>query len=126
MTCDRYRELSTKDFIQEVDERLLADHLDACPLCRDRAARDAFFADPVVAAAAAHGRFHRRVRRAATSALAASILLAGALAIRLARKPESEVRYILRGDSTGVVLTGPGVERRGETLSPQPKKGDRT
>jgi hypothetical protein len=126
MTCDQYRELSAKDAVPEGDEISLACHLETCLPCRDRAEREALVADAIVAAAAARGRFHRRVRRAGTTALAASFLLAGVLAVRLARKPATEVRYVIRGDSTGIVLTGPGIERRGETLPPPTRKGDRT
>jgi hypothetical protein len=125
MTCDQYHELSSKDAVPEGDERRLAGHLETCPPCREKAERDALVADAVVAAAAARSRFQRRLRRAGTAALAAAILLAGALAVRLARRPAIEVRYVIRGDSTGIVLTGPGIERRGETLPTPSRKGDR-
>lgn len=126
MNCDRYRELVERDTVPEEDGASLARHLAGCPSCRLHSERDALLADAVAAAAASRGRFQRRIRRAGTAALAASILLAGVLAIRLGRRPQTEVRYVIRGDSTGIVLTGPGVERRGETLPPpSPAKGDR-
>jgi hypothetical protein len=82
-------------------------------------------ADALVVAVATARRFERRRRRAAQALLAGSLLLAAVLALRPARPPDV---YVIRGDSTGVVLTGPGVARRAETMpvAHPNRKGDRT
>ena len=47
------------------------------------------------------------------------------LAVQLARRPDPRP-LVLQGDETGVVLTGPDVARRAESLAPRtPRKGDR-
>jgi hypothetical protein len=90
------------------------------------AERDAALADALVAAASAASRF-RRVRRAAASTLLAATLVA-ALGLSLRSLGRPRVVYVIRGDSSGVVLTGPGIARRSETAPPPPvlRKGDRT
>jgi hypothetical protein len=128
MTCDDARRLAARDRIPLEDEIALARHLGSCLECARREERDALLADPVVGAAAAAGRSRRRIRAAASAVVAASLVVAFAFALR-ARRPEPVTVYVIRGDATGVVLTGPGVLRRSETVSPPQRavrKGDRT
>ncbi len=87
--------------------------------------REALLADSLVAAASAARRYESRRRIAGRSLIASSLLLAAVLGIRLSTKPA--IVYVIRGDSTGVVLTGPDVARRSEsTPAPPIRKGDRT
>jgi hypothetical protein len=81
--------------------------------------------DAFVAAAMSVRRFERRRRLAGRALLAGSLLLA-AIGLRSSRKPVAV--YVIQGDSTGVVLTGPGVARRveGAPIPVAPRKGDRT
>jgi len=110
-----------------IDDAALAAHLDECGRCARAARADALLADPLVAASGAARRFRRARRRAAAGALAASLLAVAVLAVQLARRPEPRPVFVLRGDETGVVLTGPDVARRAESLpQPPPRKGDRT
>jgi hypothetical protein len=89
-------------------------------------AEEARLADALVVAVATAGRFERRRRRAARALFAGSLLLAAVLGLRSAVRPATV--YVIQGDSTGVVLTGPGVARRLEraSLPVPPRKGDRT
>lgn len=117
--------MSCPDF-DDLDDTALAAHLAACPACARVARRDALLADPLVAAQAAAGRFRRTRRKAASGLLAASLAAVALLAVALARRPEPPVVYVLEGDETGVVLTGPDLVRRAESLPPpRPMKGDR-
>lgn len=83
-------------------------------------------ADALVAAALAVRRFERRRRLAGRALLAGSLLFAAVFGLRSAVRPATV--YVIQGDSTGVVLTGPGVARRIERVSVPvpPRKGDRT
>lgn len=125
MTCLEIEPLAARDVLGDDEERALVAHLDTCPACAARAAREAELADAAVHASASVGRFRRRTRTAGALALAA--VLFGALA--LARRPEPPtrivVRYVIRGDATGVSLTGPGVSRRSEVRPVPQRKGDR-
>lgn len=117
MRCPRFDDL---------DDAALSAHLADCPICAATAGADARFADPLVAAAASAGRFRAVRRRTASGLLAASLVLAAVLAVQLARRPVSPVVYVLQGDETGIVLTGPDLVRRAESLPPpRPTKGDR-
>lgn len=82
-------------------------------------------ADALVVATMAARRFERRRRLAGRALLAGSLILVAIVGLRSALRPA--VVYVIQGDSTGVVLTGPGVARRVEgTLAPvAPRKGDR-
>lgn len=127
MSCDEFREMSSKDRLRPEEDALLANHLSACSACASEADNDAAISDALIAAAATVSRF-RRVRRRATSLLvAASVILAATVALRSAFTPPRTV-YIIRGDSSGVVLTGPGIARRTERVAVpiSPRKGDRT
>lgn len=86
---------------------------------------EALLADSLVAAAAARRRFEARRRVAGRILIASSLLVVAVLGVRLSTRPP--IVYVIRGDSTGVVLTGPGVARRAES-APQflPRKGDRS
>lgn len=118
MTCPRFDDL---------DDASLAAHLAGCPACAARARADESLADPLVAAASFVRRFRRARRRAASGLLAASLLAVAVLAVQVARRPGPQPVYVLRGDETGVVLTGPDLVRRAESLAPRvPRKGDRT
>ena len=67
------------------------------------------------------------VRRAAAAlVVAGSLLVSAVFGLRSAVRPVNV--YVIQGDSTGVVLTGPGVARRAEaaTVPVQRRKGDRT
>lgn len=89
-------------------------------------AEETRLADALVVAVATARRFERRRRRAARALFASALLLAAVLGLRSTVRPATV--YVIRGDSTGVVLTGPGVARRAETMhaaSPA-RKGDRT
>ena len=127
MNCDEAARLVSRDRIPLEEEIALARHLASCAACGAAADRDARLADPVVGAAAAAARVRRRVRNAGTALAAASLVAAFAFALR-ARRPEPTTVYVIRGDATGVVLTGPGVFRRSETIPPPKpiRKGDRT
>ena len=110
-----------------IDDAALAAHLDECGRCARAARADVLLADLLVAASGAARRFRRARRRAASGALAAFLLAVAVLAVQLARRPEPRPVFVLRGDETGVVLTGPDVARRAESLpQPPPRKGDRT
>jgi hypothetical protein len=119
MTCEGLDRLG--------DDALLT-HLASCAACAARASRDARVADALVAAVATRQRTALLVRRAGAAALAASLLLSVGLSVRSLRQPPPRVLYILRGDATGVVLTGPGVFRRSERVprTAHSRKGDRT
>jgi hypothetical protein len=113
--------------VHHLDDEALAAHLEACPACAEASRADARVADPLVAAAAAAGRFRAARRRTASGLLAASLLAVAVLAVQVARLPEPQPVYVLQGDETGVVLTGPDLVRRAESLAPRvPGKGDRT
>ena len=112
--------------LDRLDDTALSAHLASCPACAATAQRDALLADPLVAAEASLLRFRRVRRQAVSSLLAASLLAVALLAVALARRPEPPVVYLLQGDETGVVLTGPDLVRRAESLPPsRPMKGDR-
>jgi hypothetical protein len=83
-------------------------------------------ADALVVATAAVKRYKSRRRAAGRLLIASSLLLAALLGLRLRARPAAV--YVIRGDSTGVVLTGPGVARRAETapVARSSRKGDRT
>lgn len=118
MTCPRFDHL---------DDEALAAHLALCPACADTAHADARVADPLVAAASAVGRFRAVRRRASSGLLAASLVAVALLTVQVARRPAPRPVYVLQGDETGVVLTGPDLARRAESLAPRaPRKGDRT
>ena len=125
MSCTDFDRMTLEEEIGTAGEEALARHLARCPGCAARARRDARLADPLVAAAAAAGRWETARRRALTGLTAAALVAAFALALRT--EPAPRTLYVIRGDATGVTLTGPGVARRGETLPPVlPRKGDRT
>jgi anti-sigma factor RsiW len=126
MNCDLFQELSSRDRLTPEEDSLLARHLSGCPACTSCAAEDAALSDALVEAAAAVSRFRRLRRRSTSLLVAASVILSAAVAIRSAVAPPRTV-YVIRGDSTGVVLTGPGVARRAERVpAPVPaRKGDR-
>ena len=82
-------------------------------------------ADALVVAAMSARRYERRRRLAGRALLAGSLLLVAAFGLRSAVRPVTV--YVIQGDSTGVVLTGPGVARRSESTPSSPiRKGDRT
>ena len=117
--------MSCPDF-DDLDDAALAAHLAACPACARVARRDALLADPLVAAQASVLRWRRARRTAASGLLAASLVAVALLAVALARRPEPPTVFVLQGDETGVVLTGPDLVRRAESLPPsRPMKGDR-
>ncbi|MCM3878264.1 MAG: hypothetical protein NEA02_17835 [Thermoanaerobaculia bacterium] len=89
-------------------------------------AEETRLADALIVAALAARRFERRRRLAGRALLAGSLLVAAVFGLRSAVRPVNI--YVIQGDSTGVVLTGPGVARRIERASVPvpPKKGDRT
>jgi hypothetical protein len=118
MTCpDFYR----------LDDEALASHLETCPACADVSRADARVADSLVVAASAASRFRLARRRVSSGVLAASLVTVAFLAFRVARRPEPRPVYVLQGDETGIVLTGPDLARRAESLAPRtPRKGDRT
>lgn len=110
-----------------LDDDALSAHLAACASCAAAARADARLADPLVEAAASVRRLREARRRAASGLLAASLLATAILAVQLARRPEPRPVFVIRGDETGVVLTGPGTARRAESLGTPPQgKGDRT
>lgn len=118
MTCPSFDRL---------DDDALALHLAECALCAARSRGDVLLADPLVAASLSVRRWRRARRRVASSLLAASLAAVAILAVQLARRPEPRPVYVLQGDETGIVLTGPGTARRAESLPPPPpRKGDRT
>ena len=87
--------------------------------------REALLADALVAASATARRFHARRRFAGRVLIASSLLAVAVLGVRLNTRPS--VVFVIRGDSTGVVLTGPDVARRTESAPIHtPHKGDRT
>ena len=87
--------------------------------------REALLADSIVAAAATARRYRRRRRVAGRALVASSLILVAVLGVRLKTRPS--IVYVIRGDSTGVVLTGPDVARRSESTPSRPiRKGDRT
>ncbi len=117
----------TCPLFDHLDDEALTAHLQECPACAARASADARVADPLVAAASSVRRFRGARHRAASGLLAASLVAVAALAVQLARRPEPRPVFVLQGDETGVVLTGPGLARRAESLAPRvPRKGDRT
>jgi hypothetical protein len=83
-------------------------------------------ADALVAAAASVRRYESRRKAAGRLLIASSLLIAAVLGLRPGSRPAAV--YVIRGDSTGVVLTGPGVARRAETTRAvfPARKGDRT
>jgi hypothetical protein len=87
---------------------------------------EARLADALVIAAMSARRFERRRRLAGRALVAGSLLLAAVFGLRSSVRPVTV--YVIQGDSTGVVLTGPGVARRAEAASVPvlPGKGDRT
>ena len=89
-------------------------------------AEETRLADALVVAAMSAGRFERRCRLAGRGLVAGSLLVAAVFGLRSAMRPATV--YVIEGDSTGVVLTGPGVARRIERVSVPvpPRKGDRT
>lgn len=125
MTCLEIDALVLRDVLSETEERALVEHLDACPACTARTARDAELADAAVHASASVGRFRRRTRTAGAFALAAVLVGAFVLVRRPEPPPRVVVRYVIRGDATGVSLTGPGVSRRSEVRPLPQRKGDR-
>ncbi len=87
--------------------------------------REALLADSLVAAAAAARRFEARRRVAARAFIISALLAVAVLGVRLGTRPSTV--YVIRGDSTGVVMTGPDVARRTECTPASPsRKGDRT
>lgn len=114
MTCDRCDELIASESLLPGDEEAIGSHLVSCAACARRAERDARLADAAVIASLAVGRVRRTFRRAVSGLLAASLVTCLILSLRLARG-RAETVYVLRGDATGVVLTGPGVSRRVES-----------
>jgi hypothetical protein len=118
MTCPPFDHL---------DDEALAAHLEACPTCAEASRAHAHVADSLVAAASAVRRYRGARRRAASGLLAVSLVTVALLAVQLVRRPAPRPVYVLQGDETGVVLTGPDVARRAESLAPRtPRKGDRT
>ena len=118
MTCPLFEHLD--------DEALIA-HLETCAACADASRADAHVADPLVAAAFAVRRYRGVRNRAASGLLAVSLVTVALLAVQLVRRPDPRPLYVLQGDETGVVLTGPDTARRAESLAPRaPRKGDRT
>lgn len=89
-------------------------------------AEETRLADALVVAAMSAGRFERRSRLASRALVAGSLLMAAVFGLRSATRPATV--YVIQGDSTGVVLTGPGVARRSERAAVPipPRKGDRT
>jgi hypothetical protein len=80
-----------------------------------------------VAAASAVRRYRSARRRFSSGLLAASLVAVALLAVQAARRPEPRPVYVLQGDDTGVVLTGPDLVRRAESLAPRAHgKGGRT
>lgn len=117
----------TCPLFDRLDDEALSAHLGECPECAATARLDAALADPLVAASAAARRFRRARGRVVSGLLAASLLAVAFLTVQLARRPDPSPVYVLRGDETGVVLTGPDVARRAESLAPRvTRKGDRT
>lgn len=124
--CTVARERIRQEGLAPDEEAALGAHLVTCASCLAEADGFAPVADSIVAAAASADRYRRTAGRATKVVLAASLLAAIGFALR--PNSPSERIYVIRGDSTGVVLTGPGVERRTETTPPLPtvRKGDRT
>lgn len=117
----------TCPLFDHLDDEALAAHLETCPTCADASHTDARVADPLVAAATAARRFRMARRRASSGLLAASLVAVAVLTVQVARRPEPRPVYVLQGDETGVILTGPDTARRAESLAPRaPRKGDRT
>lgn len=117
----------TCPLFDHLDDEALAAHLQECPACSSTARSDARVADALVAAASAVRRYRGARRRAASGLLAASLVTVALLAVELVRRPAPRPVYVLQGDETGVVLTGPDVARRAESLAPRiQRKGDRT
>lgn len=117
----------TCPLFDHLDDEALSAHLRECPACASTARSDARVADSLAAAASAVRRYRGARRRAASGLLAVSLVTVALLAVQLARRPAPRPVYVLQGDETGVVLTGPGVARRAESLAPRaPRKGDRT
>jgi hypothetical protein len=109
------------------DDEALAAHVRECPACSSTARSDARVADALVAAASAVRRYRGARRRAGSGLLAVSLATVALLAVQLARRPAPRPVYVLQGDETGVVLTGPDVARRAESLAPRTqRKGGRT
>ena len=125
ISCDEARLLWAVERGEPSDDAAVASHLDSCPACARVAARDAVLADSLVRATAAASRFRTARRRAGTLLLAATVIGAFALS-GPGLRPRAV--YVIRGDASGVTLTGPGISRRGETIPapPAPRKGDRT
>ncbi len=118
MTCPTFDSL---------DDTALTAHLAACPACASTAGADVRLADPLVAAASSVRRFRRLRHQTASGLLAASLVAVAVLGVQLVRRPEPRPVYVLQGDETGIVLTGPDTVRRAESLAPpSSRKGDRT
>lgn len=127
MSCDELTRLLAVEAPSDADDERLARHLDVCPRCIGSELAEARLADALVQAHLAAARFHAARRRVASALLAASLLGAIVLARRIAPDLPFRVAWEIRGDATGVVLTGPGQWRRGEAPSAPPApKGDRT
>jgi hypothetical protein len=117
----------TCPLFDHLDDEALASHIQECPACSSTVRSDARVADSLVAAALAVRRYHGARRRAASGVLAVSLVTVALLAVQLARRSEPRPVYVLQGDETGVVLSGPDVTRRAESLAPRtPRKGNRT
>ncbi len=125
MTCLEFDTLAARDVLGDDEERALVAHLDACAACAARTAREAELADAAVHASASVGRFRRRTRTAGAFALAAVLVGAFVLVRRPEPPPRVVVRYVIRGDATGVSLIGPGISRRSEVRPLPQRKGDR-
>ena len=127
MNCDEADRLAAGEPLSAGEEEALGRHLASCPGCCALAAGDEAPADALVRALAATAAFRSTLRRGASVVLAASILLAGGLALLPSRPASRPAAWTIEGDETGVVLAGPGVLRRGETLRPAARpKGARS
>lgn len=125
MTCDDAERALHSEIDDDRADAALSSHLDGCAACRRRLEPDARVADALVAAAHAADRVAAMRRRSGSVALAASLAAVAVLSVRLASRPRPEIRYVIRGDPSGVVLSGPDLARRAETVRPPRRKGDR-
>lgn len=82
--------------------------------------RETLLADSLVAASAAARRFDSRRRVAGRVLVASSLLLSVTLGMRI--RARATTVYVIRGDSSGVVLTGPGLARRTESVPARPAR----
>lgn len=127
MSCEELTRLLAVEAPSDADDERLARHLDACPRCVGSSLAEDPLADALVQAHLAAARFHAARRRVASALIAASFLGAIALARRTAPDLPVRATWEIRGDATGVVLTGPGQWRRAEAPpDPPAQKGDRT